>query len=68
MENQENEILCEGGNAKEFFAVAYFSKAQMEDETIAKVIQLKREGIVLTTSKKSKESKEVRMLLRDVEN
>ena len=54
MENQENEILCEGRNAKEFFAVAYFSKAQMEDETITKVIQLKREGIVLTTSEKSK--------------
>ena len=68
MENQENEILCEGGNAKELFAVAYFSKAQMEDETIAKVIQLKREGIVLTTSEKSKAPKEVRMLLRDVEN
>ena len=39
----------------------------MKDETIAKVIQLKREGIALTTSEKCKESKEVRMLLRDME-
>ena len=39
--------------AKEFFATADFSSPQMEDETIVKVIQLKREGIALTTSEKS---------------
>ena len=50
MENQENEILHEGGKAKESLAVVDFSKAQMEDETITKVIQPKREGIALTTS------------------
>ena len=61
MENQENEILNEGGKAKESLAVVDFSKAQMEDETITKVIQTKREGTALTTSDKSKESKEVWM-------
>ena len=54
MENQENEILYEGGKSKEFFAAVDFGKAQMDDETIAKVIQLKRESIALTTSEKSK--------------
>ena len=39
----------------------------MEDETIAKAIQLRAEGFALTTSEKSKESKEVWMLLRDME-
>ena len=39
----------------------------MEDKTIAKVIQLNREGTELTTSEKCKESKEVRMLLSDME-
>lgn len=39
----------------------------MEDKTIAEVIQLNREGTELTTSEKSKESKEVRMLLSDME-
>ena len=67
MENQGNEILREGGKAEEFFAVVDFGKAQMEDETIAKAIQLRAEGIALTTSEKSKESKEVWMLLRDME-
>ena len=61
MENQENEILYEEGKGKESLAVVDFSKAQMEDETITKVIQAKREGIALTTSDKSKESKEVWM-------
>ena len=50
MENQENEILHEGGKAKESLAVVDFSKAQMEDETITKVIQPTREGSALTTS------------------
>lgn len=36
----------------------------MENEIIAKAIQLKREGIALT--EKNKESKEVRLLLRDM--
>ena len=67
MENQENEILYEGGKIMEFFAAADFSNAQMEDETITKVIQLKRKGIALTTSEKSKEYKDVCMLLRDTE-
>ena len=39
----------------------------MEDETIAKKIQLKREGVALITNEKSKKSKEVPMLLRDME-
>ena len=38
--------------ANEFFTAADFGKPQMEDETVAKVIQLKREGIALTTTEK----------------
>ena len=53
--------------AKEFFATADFSSPQMEDETIVKVIQLKREGIALTTSEKSEQFKDVWMLMRDME-
>ena len=39
----------------------------MEDETLANVIELKRADIVLTTYEKSKESREVWMLVRDME-
>ena len=52
MENQENEILYKGGKANERFDVADFTKSQMKDETKAKLIQLKREGIALTASEK----------------
>ena len=67
MENQENEILHEGVKGKECFAAADLSKNQMDDETIAKVIQPEGEGIALTTSEKSKEPKEVWMLFKDME-
>ena len=49
------------------FAVPNFSKSQKEDETITKVIQLKREDVAPTASRKSKESKEVRILLQNME-
>ena len=39
----------------------------MEDETLANVIELKRADIVLSTYEKSKESREVWMLVRDME-
>ena len=39
----------------------------MEDETIARVIQLKRKSNVLATSEKIKASKKVRMFFRDME-
>ena len=67
MENLENKILYEGGKAKEFFAAADISKAQMEIGPIAKLIQLNREGIALNTSERSKESKEVPMFLGDTD-
>ena len=51
----------------ELFAAAEFSKTQMEDETIARVIQLKRKSNVLATSEKIKASKKVRMFFRDME-
>ena len=64
MENQEYEILHEGEKAKYFFAEANFSKSQMEDEAIVKVVQLTTDNIALTISGKGKESKELRMLLK----
>ena len=39
----------------------------MEDETIARVIQLKRKSNVLATSEKIKASNKVRMFFRDME-
>ena len=47
----------------EFFTGPDFSKSQMEIEIIAKVIPLKEEGFALNISGKSKDLKEVRMLL-----
>ena len=67
IDSQENEILNEGGKTKEFFSAAEFSKTQIEDETIATLIQLKRKKIPSATSEKSKASKNVRRFLRDLE-
>ena len=56
-------ILYQGEKVMEFFTGPDFSKSQMEIEIIAKVIPLKEEGFALNTSGKSKDLKEVRMLL-----
>ena len=67
IDSQEIEILNEGGKTKKFFAAAEFSKTQIEDETIATLIQLKKKIIALATSEKSKASNNVRRFLRDTE-
>ena len=67
IDSQEIEILNEGGKTKKFFAAAEFSKTQIEDKTIATLIQLKKKIIALATSEKSKASKNVRRFLRDTE-
>ena len=53
--------------SKGIFCTADISKAEMENGTIAKLIQLNREGIALNTSERSKESKEVPMFLGDTD-
>ena len=63
----ETELLYTGGRSRESLTTTDFSKFQNEDEVISRLIDLKNKGTTLNDAEKSKESKEVRSLLRDFE-